>query len=539
MYKVLIVDDEYLVRNYVSSLLDWEQLGFSICGEAGNGQEALKQIAKLAPDLVIMDIHMPVMDGVELSEQIAKQYPHIHMYALSGYDDYPYVRETLRNGAMDYLLKDSLDKPFLHKLIEQARGRLELDSKERTERQSEKFRVEKLKELAFEKILRELLIGNEAYDSAQVHGLGVPLSEVCQGGYVAAVMQISRYSAEHGGKTDAEKDQVIRSIQMLCKQALESTEQPLTYLMCYMEEGRFGFVLPFHGMNSEAALQQVLSQQTGKISYMLNQYLNAQVVWGFSSKSHQMEKLSHCYREALRATSVSMSPGTDELTTKVNTLSIRQELELLKALEGNDSGRTAEVIEEVFAPIPRAADHTSLQLLVNDLMMIAVKVSSEKSLDTQKIYEAQTLTSMSKQHGDAVGDVKQSIHFVFKTLIEELVQRTAPEGCSEHCKRAIEYIQLNYHKELTLTDLAEMLGLSPAYFSRVFRKETGFGFIEYLNKLRIDKAKQRMRNGDHHVKRISQEVGFNSYSHFFKLFKEMTGSTPAGFLGERGEGGDN
>lgn len=534
MYKVLIVDDELLARNYICSLVDWERSGFTLCGEAENGREAMMQIALLEPDLVIMDMSMPVMGGVELSEQLAAQYPELQIVVMSSYDDYPYVRQTLKNGAIDYVLKDTVDRPYMAQLLEQVKERLLAQSRERHERQQERLQAEQWKEIVSEQIVRELLIGMKPYDPAAVRHIGMTIAEPGEGGFVVAVMQVSRYSHAAGGSADANKEQFLHSIPMLCRQAWEAPEQMPRYHMCRLEEGRFGFIIPLSGTRSEAVLQQMLIQQTNKLSYMLNQYLNVQVVWGISSRCYEAGKLSRCYKEALAATNVREAGQEVGMVS----LTIRQELELLMAVENRDALRVEQLLDSIFTGLENASAAAPRQLLVNDLLMMALKLANENGLDAQQMYDGQCLLPFEDEVTGKKDTDGLRIRELYGKLMEQLLRLAVPEGMSDHGRKALEYIQLHYSKELTLTEVAEHLGLSPAYFSRMFRKETGIGFVEYVNKLRIDKAKQRLLQGERQMKQISREVGFYSYSHFFQQFKALTGTTPAGYVEDLRSGGE-
>lgn len=116
--NVMIVDDEKLLRNGFRYMTNWAEKGITIVGEAMNGQDALEQIPLLQPDVVLTDIKMPIMDGVALTRQIKQLYPHIAVIILSSYDDYDYVRESMKLGASDYLLKAAIDVDELYEILQ-------------------------------------------------------------------------------------------------------------------------------------------------------------------------------------------------------------------------------------------------------------------------------------------------------------------------------------------------------------------------------------------------------------------------------------
>ena len=155
MLKVLIVDDELLVRTNLRYMLDWEANGFSICGEASNGAEAIKLAQKMSPDIILSDIRMPVMDGLELSHQLKKLYPESILIVLSNYDDFEYVKGTLKNGAIDYILKHNLSISTLSEALHRAK---EFASKRRENTASKPYSINNLLALR-ENFLIHLLSG--------------------------------------------------------------------------------------------------------------------------------------------------------------------------------------------------------------------------------------------------------------------------------------------------------------------------------------------------------------------------------------------
>ena len=536
MYKVLLVDDDLLVRNYLRSLLDWKMMGFDLVGEASNGNEALKQIELLSPDVVIMDINMPVMDGVELSYQISNKYPELKMFALSSYDDYQFVRETLKNGAVDYILKDRLNKEELTRILAQLLNLIEKEKGRKIELETEKIRIEAIKEIASEQYVKEIFLGTRKHDDEIIKSMGLPFEKVCKGGYIIAIMYISNYNIRTSRKSDAEKQVFINSISNLCKQTLEDDSSKL---WTYLEEGKFGIVLPSSGSNSEAALHSVLNQKTRRISHILNQYLNVQVVWGISSRCFSIDNINNCYSEALSLVMKqqyqqyfkdSHEALSDKMDKKIFFLSIHHEKELLQAIETADNGRAEKTLNTIFNELIRAQSIESTQTVVNELISTAIKAASEYGLNVKKIYEYCGVDINDLSSVNSTEALKTTIKRIYKTLIEEATKGGCAGNYSKYTRKAIEHLNLNFKKDISLVNMAGLLGINPEYFSRLFKKETGYGFVEYLNKLRIEMSKRYLSQGKENLKNISIEVGFNSYSYFCKVFKEYTGLSPLNFV---------
>lgn len=537
MYKVLIVDDELLVRNYIRSLLEWEKLGFEVCGEAGNGIEALDQIELYKPDVVIFDISMPCMGGVSLSEKISKEYSHIRMFALSGYDDYQYVRETLKNGAIDYILKDRLDEIELEKILNQIKSVIQSEEHKKTALKAEENKIQVIREIAAEQYIKELFFETRKYTNEIIGSIGLPLDVICRKGYVIAVMQIGNYFIRTSGMSDNEREQFIRSMKNLCSQPNDEQGEKL---VIYLDEGRFGFIFQVESFCSEASLYGLLTQKANRISFSLNKYLNIQALWGFSRKSNSPEKISECFKEALGSLKTksylehpekSANSSEQATTDSFHSLSLRHEKELLTGIESGDPEMVSKTLDKIFLSIiDGGITRSSFQLIVNELITTAIKISSEYSLDTRKIYEACDVNIDTLVGEKDAGAIKVRIKSIYKALIEESAKNCYVGNYSEYSKKAIEFISLNYKKDISMVKMAEDVGISPAYFSRLFKKDTDYSFIEYLNKFRIDMAKKRLENGEKNLKKICHDVGFKNYSYFFKVFKELSGTTPLSYM---------
>ena len=126
--KILIVEDEFLLRQGIKNLVHWEQEGFQVVGETNNGKEALQLIESLHPHLVITDIVMPIMDGIELTGIIQERYPEIKVVVLSSYSDFEYIKSAMKNGAEDYLLKPTMNPDSLLKAVQSAASKLNLSA---------------------------------------------------------------------------------------------------------------------------------------------------------------------------------------------------------------------------------------------------------------------------------------------------------------------------------------------------------------------------------------------------------------------------
>ncbi|WJH32673.1 response regulator [Paenibacillus sp. CC-CFT747] len=236
MFQVLLVDDEALARNDVKSMLDFESHGFTICGEANSGSMALSMMERLTPHIVILDVSMPVMNGVELSRLIRDQFPRVKMIMLSSYDDYDYVRTCLMNGAMDYLLKHRLNPDSLLALLNKAVQNLRHEDQEQEARRVHTQMIEQLSPVIHREYVANLArdpqaAGEELHAYARENKL-YPDSE----NYGAAAVQLVPFLLLTETLTDVQKNRLVQQAADVMQMAIGDIQRRT---VAYVGEGRY------------------------------------------------------------------------------------------------------------------------------------------------------------------------------------------------------------------------------------------------------------------------------------------------------------
>lgn len=537
MYKVLIVDDDLLVRNYLRTLINWENYGYKIVNEASNGKVAIEIIQQNSIDLIIFDLNMPIMDGVALSEYICKKYPSIKMFALSSFNDFNYVRQTLKNGAIDYLLKDQLEPNELIKLLNKIKEINIEEQKKNDEINNTKNKLKEVGQVVREQYIKELLLDSKEflkYNSELLDDVNINSN----GRFIIVIaLQITNFFLITNNYNDIEKDKVIKSIKNLCSQIFNGED---TFYIIYIDEGRFGILYIPYSCISEAEALSRLNQYIKRLSESLNRYLNMQFIWGNSSPCIDIRKISLYYKKACEFLNLNYKIKNKNIkeekfendTPKIVSLSVHNEKDILNAIEIGDTEKIKKIIDEVFISLDNARElNISMQLILNELITIAVKTADEYKLDIQKIYES--WPDYKRENFASRNDVQKAkdwIIEIFIRLITESKSSCYSGDFSQYTRKAIEYINNNFRKDISLNQVSEILGLSTPYFSKLFKKETKYGFTEYLNFIRVNKAIKIMESGNKNLKNVYIESGFNNYNYFFKVFKEIVGCTPLNYI---------
>ncbi|MHA6482052.1 response regulator [Paenibacillus sp. strain BS8-2] len=509
--KVLIVDDEILIRQGIKHFMDWEQEGFHIVGEASNGLEALERIVELRPHIVITDIVMPVMDGEELTRQIKGQYPEIEIIILSSFGEFDYVRSTFQSGVADYILKPKLDLNHLLTVLKMTAERIPSlggKSKEVTNdgiNNSIDRRIDRLMsgyEVEFQQEeLRSVFphpdfvllgfdsrglesgktISNERIGELLTEGFGR------DAGSTLVMRQLSSEGPIRALLININKLLVDKLIEAANIAALslkasgiavpiaitapfsELTELHATYNGSLLKLLRFAFYLPQQALLSEGSLPPVAPQAE---SFHLNRFTE-EIKRGYFQQAFDYLR-SH-------ATAMAADYTTDVFEFK--------------------------------------------SFLGNVIFNITVLLGN-------MAYDVQELEKGKYRHFKAVEDARSASEAMaclegYIGEAEACISDKASLPGNANMKKLLDYIHEHYAEPLNLTDMAKHFHFNPSYLSSYFSAHNNEGFVDYLHKVRIEKAEELLRKGDAMISEISGMVGYSDHSYFCKVFKKSTGLSPS------------
>lgn len=541
MFQVLLVDDEPLVRNNLSTLINFRKHGFEICGEAHNGVMALALIEQSPPHIAIIDVNMPEMNGVELNRTIKERYPAIKTIMLSSFDDYDYVRECLKNGSIDYLLKHRLDGATLIDLLNKAVLALQQEDRLLENRNDQKAMAERMNPVLIRGYIADLVrrkpqSAQELEAFARKNGLYPQTVS-----YAAASLQIVPFLLLTQSCSDVQTNRLVQQAVEIMQQSLGDIQERTA---AYLENGRMVVVFSFKERSEHAAASEA-DRMMSKLRHALELFLNLKCVYAVGHLCSSLSLLGTSYGSAERL--LDFSPN-EELTGQVNgggngiygqrvSLTIEEQKQLLLSIEMLDKDGMQRLILSVFDSIKGQPIHShSVQMIISELLHIADKVLKkwlpQHGSAMDKLPARSELGRL-----DSVGEMEQWLQAFYASLLSLLKETHAVGPYSRHVSQAIGFILERYSGSVTLELAADAISLNPSYLSRLFKEETKSTFSEYLNRIRIDAARKLLENGQYSLKQISSQAGFSSYNYFFRVFKEMTGMTPQTYLNGLGGGG--
>ncbi|WP_057914472.1 response regulator transcription factor [Peribacillus muralis] len=493
MYRVFLVDDEPFIIEGMKALVPWEDYGLKVVGEASNGSEAIKKLETCQVDILLTDIMMPIMDGLELISTLRERHPNTKYIVLSGYEEFEYVKKGMKLGIENYLLKPVNE----HELISTLQNSIE--KLEKSTNNEEAYTI--LRDNTIWRCLNQDIDAKEWRERVELYSLefnGQKLAVI--------LMQISD-EIEH------EKSSFFR----------KRVEELFQSVCIVNPDGELILVVSF---NCEDALNKKLDEMNRLFSgYVSGKYhINVgSFVCSTSElyKSYQRAKELSSYRLVLKESGLI----TDELIRQYTQASLSPSIELdelKRYIVGSEREKAFLWIKGAFDEINKSTKKVAPTIIrgfaIDIVTSIQKDVSSHAGNQTvgivKRILEAYSVEML-------VDIIIEFIEVIFKTLKQKSEHR------SPIIQSVVQYIQEHFYEELSLKTLSYKFHINAIYLGQLFQKETGLVFSEYINHLRLEKAKQLLRGTHLKAGIIGKQVGYSDSAYFYKQFKKAVGITPS------------
>lgn len=511
MYNYIIVDDEPLIRE--GTLKKLEPLSSQICcvGEADNGIQAIELIKELHPSLVILDMEMPVMDGTQLLTYLSENYPTLQLIVISGYKNFDYIKHAISAKVIDYILKPFTDEQIQETVLEAISRLQESESIDAKIRLSEEQR-----EMAYYEhdiqLLQNLILG---YAVAENSLSSQQLSFIRQARHIflAVVYSASQLDAFSPGQHLAELGFLDFSLYL----SHPTNTQLAFFILCPPRDA----ALP---------AQTFFVKFAEEIISYFNAY-NATTYWGLSSPCPSLEQLHTAYEEA--CTALNSMPVTDAgshyysrtagSVTDIREITWAKKDEFLYRLE-------AGMTEDVCRLLLELQEYYSS---IDGLSLADIKYHyhqlTDECLLILKQYLNQSTPSQSMQNIVQEMFSPAELHHYYKRFFGNLSEMLRPQSVyavDDTIERMKIYTQRNFQKNLTVEFLSSLFYMNSSYLSHLFKKQTGQKYAQYLNSVRIQKAKELLASSDRKLYQIAKAVGYDNSKYFFRVFKKWEGMTP-------------
>jgi two-component system response regulator YesN len=518
-YKVFFVEDEIVTREGIRDNVDWEGNGFEFCGDAPDGEMALPLLQSARPDVLITDIKMPFMDGLELCKIVRECMPGIKIVILSGHDEFEYAQQAIKLGVKEYLLKPVTPQD-LHQVLQKVAAQLEQEDKERENLQKLHDQVRENQAALRERLLLKLAIGavspTEAIEQGQA--LGLDLIARC---YLVVILR-----AELADRSDQFDYAEYQQVQQLVSDVVENN--PDVFLL---RKGWEELVLIMKGNTPEFLeeerdlILERIKREAERTRYQLS--------IGAGTPKKRIADIYQSFVEAWVSSQNAANRGEPPSNTSVD------KVELLKvdwsAVENFLRSAVEDDFDAFFGAFIRPLGDSAIKsyLIKNyifmDIILAAAKFVSELGGDIEKIIPAFNSIESALTNIKTIEQLREQARQILSNVLAFRVS----QNNTQHWRlihQAKEYIDQHYmNAELSLDEVAAQVNLSPSHFSVVFSQETCQTYTEYLTRLRIKKAKELLRMTTLRSTDICYQVGYSDPHYFSHVFGKHTGFSPKAF----------
>lgn len=517
MYTVVVADDEKELRQALIRKVDWGSAGFTVIGEAENGAEALELVEQLEPDLLLTDIRMPFLSGIELARQVREVRPATQIAFLSGYDDFSYAQQAIQYNIISYMLKpissaemleelknikNRIDEKF-RKFVSAGQGRVELS--------------EFLMPLVLDGFQREA--DEEQNQRLMDEAVRCGLMKDSHSEFCYTVMVVSILDEQ--GRNMTSQD-TINAIDMILRKYIRHTS--------FYTEGRVVSLL----LASQAGFDKYLHILVEDIAQSVKRIMGMTCTVGVSRPVARISSVHEAYVEAMNAIGYSRSSETevyfisDVERTEVFDLEMIQSAvsDIEDLIRGGSRQELEESLTKAFErvggerPASMASSFLIVQL-VSSVFRIAYALG-----DQEAIRSLQKCAPLQGNGSDDTSEMRgQCIHFCLTA--HELISEQRKKSSTVLCDRALELIETQYmDPELSLMSISTEISVSPNYLSALIKKKTGSTFVDILTRKRIETAKELLLCSSMKIKEISERCGYNDQHYFSYCFKKYTGMSP-------------
>lgn len=526
MLKIMVVDDENIVIDSIKYIVDKNFDDVVVAGTARSGREAIEKAEAIKPDLIFMDIRMPGINGIDAIREIKTIYPQVEFVIISACEQFEYAKEAVNLGVVEYLLKP-VNRMKIIEIIRQAEQRLS-EARERKKMELEmKEKIERVLPVLEHGFIYSILLYEDYNQELENYRRLLDLPE--GPGYVMTLeFGEERPSGNFGNVIGSNvlSQSFYPQLRDIIKNRLNCIVGPvmLNRVVCYVP-------VPEQYDDYDERLKAV--EAGNYIIERISKRVNTSFRMGIGS-IQKCDNISTSFTESIRAIKhakeneiMHIHDIPEEAKLNQTFFNVKEKQLLEKAALG-ETGECLALFSQIYDEL--AAGQYTLADIKGRLLELVVMLHRQ-ALEYD-IEDKDGLRDRSYLKEFLGIEEPMLLRSWCKGQIETItagIKAARTKRCHHLISAAKHYIDANYHRDLSLEEVSREIGLSPQYFSRFFKEETGENFIDYLTRIRINEAKRLLRDKNLSVKEVCYQVGYNDPNYFSKIFKKVTGYNPSGF----------
>lgn len=528
MYNVLIVDDEQEVRLGLKLKMNWQSLGFQVVGEACDGQDALDLLGQLNVHVMITDIKMPVMSGLELIKRASVQYPDLRIVVLSGYDDFHFVKAAMQSAARDYLLKPFV-RNELKEIMMKLHEELEADREQRSQLNDDRWRLEQTLPVARDQLLLAMISdeGEEHILSLRNEIAAMQMSSIFQQPirlrFVSVDMRVPAGRLDEGGMNNG----LFRiAFQMFCREIAQD-ERLERKAIAFHHPGYPDMMYFLIATESEEEEERMIRQLIEQIQSNMKRQLRVETVIAIGEAAQEPASLRSAFQSALMAWShskagaVTQTIYADRQSDVSELMQPDVEKSLLNLIEDTDLEQFMGMIEHILKK--RHVSMQELQSFMIRIVLLLEQAATRNGLELEQ--KLRWLFPVTEWKINSPSAAIVYLHNLAGQVVEG-IKRSRVSGGSIVVEGVRQYLDVHYMNEIRLSTLAERFHVNTTYLSELFKKHTGTTFSDYLTQIRIGKAAGLLADPNLRLADIAELVGFANASYLSSVFKKTYGVSP-------------
>jgi two-component system response regulator YesN len=532
MVSLLIAEDDELERNGLLSSIHWDEMGITIVGTADDGNRAFEMVERFSPDILITDIRMPIMDGIELARRTKELFPETKIIFVTGFDDFDYALAAIKFNISDYILKPyntDIDK------IEGSIKKIALEClSEKKKKREERILRETLNEhkpLLVEKFFRDVLTGVEMDDGRIENRIRFLQLNIDEEALLLALIQTEEPDIAGGSGDELGRQVTEISIVELLVEHLASFRY-VKVLVWRSQE----FIAIINDCITKLSDKQEINKTLNRIGSVLKMDYGIIATIGVSNVASNIKCLNSCYKEASEAVRHKFHLGRDKVIfyddIKISERSSFPETgemirALIMAVEVGNTDDISHNLTSIFDEFQHCQG-ISLHYVQNvsaGILLQTIKTLMEMNLYANVMFE-DTSTSLGRLMSlKTIPDIQSCLAESIDRLTEQ-VNENNKKRITNIIIAVKKAIHENYMNDITIESIASTVYLSPNYLNMIFKKNTGKSINKYLIEFRMNKAKEMLDKPDSTISGTSESVGYSNVAHFSTLFKKYTNLTP-------------
>lgn len=539
MYKLILAEDEEDVREGIIAQIDWEKYGFEVVEQAENGREAADAIDRLLPDVVVTDIQMPFMNGLQLAEWIRSRHPNTKIIILTGYDEFEYAQKAIKLQIDEYILKPFSSQELIDVLLKvRAAIETEIAEKENVFVLSEHYRksLPVLREQFLSSLVSRRLRSAEIAEKSAEYGINLS-GELFQSSVISidyirpdrsfGVSEVRPVSLRDTGDRNLQLFAVLNIAEEIC--------QKHSFGKVFIHRDDVVLLSVSQGTDESEITGRTFAILE-EIRQNVQRFLKLTVTAGAGTVCRMPSMLFNSFGDALQALDYRLILGNnrviwiEDVESRSSQMLAYDELtqqSLIRTIKLGTVQELREVVDELFGGLDTAQVSTQdYQIFLLEIITSILRVAKESGSETNDFIGSgiSSLTELNKFNN--MGDAKQWIITVCSRLMDTIASERQ-SSYKQLIDQAKDYIRAHYEEsDISIGKVCQHLHISTGYFSSIFKKEMKMTFVSYLLQIRLEAAKEMLRSTELKAFEIAERIGFADPNYFSFCFRKKYGQSP-------------